>query len=248
MTWSALNRASTIGSFLVALILGYNQWRIWQAHGESYLESVVLPVVFIAGLVIAGWFHLKAAQTQSQASQPPQTKRQDDQIAELNKQILQRDVSIRQLKRDLEDLNARMAAQRTGDTPNLVFGVRGKSWSLSNIGEHSVLIEKVIMQRTAGDWGPQGPPIALDPLGHLGQGVTRLRRDWFISDWKKIIRPSETSELRWELGKAGRYIYTFTFLYGSTGQTRHELLVHLNVDGSDNAIVFGQKIRLAGKA
>ncbi len=72
-------------------------------------------------------------------------------------------------------------------------------------------------------------------------------RGWFVSNWQRIISPNESAELEWEKGKTGRYIHTYTFFYGSTGQTRYELVVHLNVDGSDNATVYGQEIKTTEK-
>ncbi len=125
---------------------------------------------------------------------------------------------------------------RMGKTPNLVFEVRDKSWVLINIGQYGILIDFAHLQPTAGDWTPLGERIVLtDPEG--------TRQNWFLANWKQIISPNSYIPLRWQSSKAGRYIYTFGFLYGSTGQTKHELTVHLNVDGSDNATIFRQEIR-----
>lgn len=133
-------------------------------------------------------------------------------------------------------LTRRLAASaeeqlRMGMTPNLVFEVRDKSWVLSNIGQYGVLIDFVHVQQTGGDWAPLGERILLtDPEG--------TRQNWFLAGWKQIISPNSHLPLSWQTGKAGRYIYTFGFLYGSTGKTKHELTVRLNVDDSNNTTIF----------
>lgn len=125
---------------------------------------------------------------------------------------------------------------RMGKTPNLIFEVRSTHWVLSNIGQYGVLIDFVKLQPTEGDWTPRGQHIDLtDPEG--------MERNWFLANWKQIISPNSHIILRWQSNKSGRYIYSFGFFYGSTGQTKHELTVRLNVDGSDNATVFGQEIQ-----
>lgn len=139
-------------------------------------------------------------------------------------------------------LTSRLAAGseeqiRMDKTPNLVFEVREKNWLLTNIGEHGVLVDRVTVQPTGGDWTLQGAPIASsDP----GQGT-----DWSVSNWKRVISPNGSIQLSHQLGRHGRFVYTFTFFYGSTGTMRHELVVQLNVDMSDNATAFRQEIRAA---
>jgi hypothetical protein len=137
-------------------------------------------------------------------------------------------------------LTSRLAAAseeqiRMNKTPNLVFEVRDKSWLLTNLGTHSILIDGVTVQRTSGDWSPQGTPIKLPSPG----------TEWFLSNWKSVIGPNGSIQLSPQTGKHGRFIYTFTFLYGSTGTVRHELAVHLNVDMSDNAIPYRQELLTA---
>jgi hypothetical protein len=140
------------------------------------------------------------------------------------------------------ELTSRLAAsseEQIGKdkTPNLVFEVREKNWLLTNIGEHGVLVDTATVQITSGDWKPQSAPVTLsDP----GQGT-----DWFVSNWKRVIRPNDSIQLSHQAARYGRYIYTFAFFYGSTGTMLHELVVHLNLDGSDNATAFYQETRTA---